>query len=123
MDDVIFRVFADTQKKKADVIKIDNVGANSDTKTARLQAYHSAESLLHAKDHVYDPNGVLSANTLVASVGKDAKDNFAFDISKPTTVEQGYLLVTTEFEKKREKVPSTGCLLYTSDAADDNRLV
>ena len=108
MDDVIFRVFADTQKKKADVIKIDNVGANSDTKTARLQAYHSAESLLHAKDHVYYPNGTLTSNTLVASVGKDAKDNFAFDISKPTTVEQGYLLVTTEFEKKREKVPSTG---------------
>ena len=108
MDDVIFRVFADTQKKKADVIKIDNVGANSDTKTARLQAYHSAESLLHAKDHVYYPNGTLTSNTLVASVGKDAKDKFAFDISKPTTVEQGYLLVTTEFEKKREKVPSTG---------------
>ena len=108
MDDVIFRVFADTQMKKADVIKIDNVANGNDTKTARLQAYHSAESLLHAKDHVYDPNGVLSANTLVASVGKDAKDNFEFDISKPTTVEQGYLLVTTEFVKKREKVPSTG---------------
>ena len=108
MDDVVFRVFADTQKKKADVIKIDNVGGTDKTTTARLQAYHSAESLLHAKDHVYYPNGTLTSNTLVASVGKDAKDNFAFDISKPTTVEQGYLLVTTEFEKKREKVPSTG---------------
>ena len=108
MDDVIFRVFADTQMKKADVIKIDNVGGNDKTTTARLQAYHSAESLLHAKDHVYDPNGSLNVNTLVASVGKDAKDKFEFDISKPTTVEQGYLLVTTEFEKKREKVPSTG---------------
>ena len=108
MDDVIFRVFADTQKKKADVIKINEVTNNNNTTSARLQAYHSAESLLHAKDHVYDPNGSLNVNTLVASVGKDAKDKFAFDISKPTTVEQGYLLVTTEFEKKREKVPSTG---------------
>lgn len=108
MDDVIFRVFADTQKKQADVIKINEVANNNNTTSARLQAYHSAESLLHAKDHVYDPNGTLNVNTLVASVGKDAKDKFAFDISKPTTVEQGYLLVTTEFEKKREKVPSTG---------------
>ena len=108
MDNVIFRVFADTQKKKADVIKINEVANNNNTTSARLQAYHSAESLLHAKDHVYYPNGQLNSNTLVASVGKDAKDKFAFDISKPTTVEQGYLLVTTEFEKKREKVPSTG---------------
>ena len=107
MDDVVFRVFANTMQKKADVIKIDNVG-NDTTTTARLQAYHSPESLLHAKDHVYYPDGQLNANTLVATVGKDAKDKFAFDISKPTTVEQGYLLVTTEFEKKREKVPSTG---------------
>ena len=108
MDDVVFRVFANTMQKKADVIKIDNVNGNDTTTTARLQAYHSPESLLHAKDHVYYPDGQLNANTLVATVGKDAKDKFAFDISKPTTVEQGYLLVTTEFEKKREKVPSIG---------------
>ncbi|RDU74403.1 hypothetical protein CQA57_01445 [Helicobacter anseris] len=109
LDNVIFRVYADTTNKQSDIIKVNGVDSSSETKSAFLQAYYTAESLQNAVNYIYQDDENLSVNnTLVATVGSGAKDKFAFDISKPTTVEQGYLLVTTEFIKKTEdKSPIT----------------
>lgn len=109
LDNVIFRIYADTTNKQSDIIKVNGIDSNSETKSAFLQAYYTAESLQNAANYIYQDDENLSVNnTLVATIGSGAKDKFAFDISKPTTVEQGYLLVTTEFIKKTEdKTPIT----------------
>lgn len=103
LDNVMFRVYADTIQKQSDVIKINNINNGSTTSKAILQAYYTVESLQNAGNYIYQDDEKLSVNnTLVATIDTSAKDNFSFDISKPTTVEQGYLLVTTEFIKKTE---------------------
>ncbi|WP_158654698.1 hypothetical protein [Helicobacter sp. 'CLO3_human'] len=103
LNDVIFRVYADTIHKQSDVVKVNGINNGDTTSKALLQAYYTVESLQNAEKYIYQDNEELSVNnTLVATIETNAKDNFSFDISKPTTVEQGYLLVTTEFIKKTE---------------------
>ncbi|RDU74402.1 hypothetical protein CQA57_01440 [Helicobacter anseris] len=100
LDGVIFRFYADPINNKSDTITISNVAdANSATTKAILQAYYTKGSLENASKY--------NQRVLVATVESNAKDNFAFDISKPTTVEQGYTTITTEFEKKTEKKNSS----------------
>lgn len=121
LDNVIFRVYADTINKQSDIIKINGIDSSSETKSAFLQAYYTAESLQNATKYVYQNDENLSVNnTLVATVDSNAKDKFAFDISNPTTVEQGYLLVTTEFIKKTEnKNPITKATSQSTDQVDN----
>lgn len=112
LNHVTFRIYADTTRKMADVIKVDKANNNgSETKTAILEAYHEGESLKakHRNRYKYvDLGGRLNTNnTLVAKIGKDAKSHFAFDISKPTRVKQGFLQVTTSFVKKTENADGT----------------
>lgn len=99
LDGVIFRFYTDPINNKSDTITISNADANNATTKAILQAYYTKGSLENASKY--------NQKVLVATVESSAKANFAFDISKPTTVKQGYTTVTTEFEKKTEKKNSS----------------
>ena len=92
LDNTIFRLYADTVQAKADKVVINSL--SDDTNNAMLQMYYTQESLQKASQYPF------GQKVLVAKVKKDASHTFDFDISKPTTVEQGYKLIMTEFEKK-----------------------
>ncbi|MCE3036901.1 hypothetical protein LW135_03525 [Helicobacter sp. faydin-H20] len=99
LDHVIFRGFATLNRKKADFIDVNK--ADSNAGSARLQTYYDDESLENAGSYSYQVNNRAN-NILVATVEKDAKNNFSFDTTKKSIVEQGYLLVETEYIKVRE---------------------
>lgn len=122
LDGANFRVFADIINRKSDtihVLKAGNGNGNGNQKDIYLQAYYTADSLRKAMDYSYDDTNSTN-NTLVASVDTSAKTNFGFNISEPSTVEQGYLLVTTEFIKKEEdKTPLAGTTNGTTGKVDN----
>ena len=93
LDNTIFRLYADAVKGEADKVTISSLSDN--TSNAMLQMYYTQESLQKAS--LYP----LKQKVLVARVKQDGNHTFEFDISKPTTVEQGYKLIMTEFEKKQ----------------------
>ena len=93
LDNTIFRLYADAVKGEADKVTINSLSDN--TSNAMLQMYYTQESLQKAS--LYP----LKQKVLVARVKQDGTHTFEFDISKPTTVEQGYKLIMTEFEKKQ----------------------
>ena len=93
LDNTIFRLYADAVKGEADKVTINSLSDN--TSNAMLQMYYTQESLQKAS--LYP----LKQKVLVARVKQDGNHTFEFDISKPTTVEQGYKLIMTEFEKKQ----------------------
>ena len=92
LDNTIFRLYADAVKGEADKVTISSL--SDSTSNAMLQMYYTQESLQKAS--LYP----LKQKVLVARVKQDGNHTFEFDISKPTTVEQGYKLIMTEFEKK-----------------------
>ena len=93
LDNTIFRLYADAVKGEADKVTISSL--SDSTSNAMLQMYYTQESLQKAS--LYP----LKQKVLVAKVKQDGNHTFEFDISKPTTVEQGYKLIMTEFEKKQ----------------------
>lgn len=93
LDNTIFRLYADAVKGEADKVTISSL--SDSTSNAMLQMYYTQESLQKAS--LYP----LKQKVLVARVKQDGNHTFEFDISKPTTVEQGYKLIMTEFEKKQ----------------------
>ena len=93
LDNTIFRLYADAVKGEADKVTINSL--SDSTSNAMLQMYYTQESLQKAS--LYP----LKQKVLVARVKQDGNHTFEFDISKPTTVEQGYKLIMTEFEKKQ----------------------
>uniref|UniRef100_UPI001315140C hypothetical protein n=1 Tax=unclassified Helicobacter TaxID=2593540 RepID=UPI001315140C len=97
LNNTIFRIYSDPINQQSDKITIIN--AEEQTNSAILQVYYTNYSLQNSSKY--------NKQVLVATVDTNAKEKFSFDISKPTTVEQGYTLVTTEFEKKTEKKNST----------------
>ena len=99
LDNTIFRLYADTVQAKADKVVINSL--SDDTNNAMLQMYYTQESLQKASQYPF------GQKVLVAKVKKDASHTFEFDISKPTTVEQGYKLIMTEFEKKQTQSSGT----------------
>lgn len=121
LDGANFRVFADIINRKSDTIHVLKAGngGNGNQKDIYLQAYYTADSLRKAMEYNFDDVNSTN-NTLVASVDKDAKTKFGFNISEPSTVEQGYLLVTTEFIKKEEdKTPLAGPTNGTTGKVDN----
>lgn len=121
LDGANFRVFADIINRKSDTIHVLKAGngGNGNQKDIYLQAYYTADSLRKAMEYNFDDVNSTN-NTLVASVDKDAKTKFGFNISEPSTVEQGYLLVTTEFIKKEEdKTPLAGATNGTTGKVDN----
>ena len=120
LDNMIFRLYTDTSTKLSDKIIVNKIG-NTEASVAQdlsnsdpiLQSYYTTSSLQNKNYHYQEDS---ANNTLVATVSSDAKNNFHFggamndgDTFK-TTVNQGYLEVTTEYIKKTEKVQGSDAL-------------
>ncbi|MDU7693151.1 MAG: hypothetical protein E7K04_02775 [Helicobacter sp.] len=125
LDHTTFKIFANTRLKQADLIKIQASENNGkETKAAILEAYHDPDTLTRDQVGRYryvDDGGRLNTNnTLVSTIANGAKDKFSYDISKPTTVKQGFLKVSTEFIKKTESVNATGGTQANTSNTVDN---
>ncbi|STP12722.1 hypothetical glycine-rich autotransporter protein [Helicobacter mustelae] len=104
LNHVYFRGVANLEQKKADFIDI--MTATGSTSDARLQTYYSDYDLKNANNYVYEPQN-RGNNILVATVENAARSNFAFNVSGPSVIKQGYLLVETWYAKVTEpKNPS-----------------
>ena len=100
LDNTIFRLYTDAVNAKSDKVIINSI--SEDTSNTILQVYYTEESLKKAS--LYP----LKNKVLIAEVtNNDPTKSFTFDISKPTTVEQGYKLIMTEFEKKQTQSSGT----------------
>ena len=109
LDGVIFRFRADILKepevtdngyirKTNDLLKID--GTTEQTTSSILQTYYNVESLKASSRMAYNARS-LDKKLVIAEVSGSAKDNFSFSLN-PTTVQQGYVLVTTNYAKRTE---------------------